>query len=86
VPPSRTFRPACSLFVTAFLSIMSHAFAVKLLESVIDAKTMFVRRLQRKSEEQHCWLLGLIRGISSSEEVVERLTRRINLYTQCFKG
>jgi len=49
---------------------MSHAFAVKLLESVIDAKIMFVRRLQRKSEEQHCWLLGLIRGISSTEDVV----------------
>jgi hypothetical protein len=49
---------------------MSHAFAVKLLESVIDAKMMFVGRLQRKSEEQHSWLLGLIRGISSTEEVV----------------
>jgi len=32
VPPSRTFRPACSLFVTAFLCFMSHAFAVKLCE------------------------------------------------------
>jgi len=53
-----------------FLCFMSHAFAVKLLESVIDAKIMFVRRLQRKSEEQHCWLLGLIRGISSTEDVV----------------
>ena len=49
---------------------MSHAFAVKLFESVIDAKMNFVRRLQRKSEEQHRWLLGLIRGISSTEEVV----------------
>jgi len=49
---------------------MSHAFAVKLLESVSDAKMMFVGRLQRKSEEQHSWLLGLIRGISSTEEVV----------------
>jgi hypothetical protein len=49
---------------------MSHAFAIKLLEPVIDAKMMFVGRLQRKSEEQHSWLLGLIRGILSNEEVV----------------
>ena len=70
VPPARTFRPACGLFVTAFLCFMSPASAVELSESMIDARMMYVSRLQRKSEEQHCWLLGLIRGISSTEEVV----------------
>jgi hypothetical protein len=49
---------------------MSHDFAVKFLVSVNDARMLYVSRLQRKSEEQHRWILELIPDISSTEDVV----------------